>query len=295
MLGLTGKRVLLTVHIIVNSIWIGGVALILFLNEWKSSLQAGTGVEFIDEMIFRIHDGVVMNIGFVVIITSFLFSLFTKWGFFDFYWVSLKWLNLVTLFVVITFFLAPAVNGMAALSNIEGLSVAENPEYLEYKRMTTLLSVSLLFLLCLVVTLSVFKPWGPRKKPFQTRRKVVLSVGIVAGVFAVGAGASQFVMLEHFRSTEIEKIDLSHLHDGTYRGSADLGIRYDVSVTIKEHQITAVEVHGEAPNHYAHLARAVTKRMITNQSVQVRAITGATTSSKGLLKATANALRPSTK
>ena len=290
MLGPTGKRILLIVHILFNSVWTGGLSAILLLLLIKTE-TAPEQVIALDHAVFRIHDAIVMNIGFGVVVTGFLFSLFTRWGFFDFTWVIIKWIGLLFLFTLITAFLAPAVNGMAALSDLHGTAALHDPEYRFYHVRTFRVIVILIVTIAALVGLSVFKPWGPRRKPVNVKRARVLTAGIVTGLLVAGAGVSQYVQLEHFRMMEVHDPDLRNLDDGEYVGSADLGVTYTVSVSVRDHRLAGASLLDEDPGHYTRLAEGILSRIISEQNVNVRAVTGATTSSKGLMLAVEAACR----
>jgi uncharacterized protein with FMN-binding domain len=289
MLGTTGKRILLSIHILLNSIWIGGLAAMLFLTLARERVERGQQLYGTNLTVFLIHDAVVMNVGVGVVVTALLFSLFTKWGFFDFYWVIGKWIGLLVMFGVITFLLAPAVNGMVALSDLEGIHALDNPSYLQYQSETTLHSSILLLLLLFLIGLSVFKPWGPRKKQFATSRKTVLASGIGLGVVVIGAIAFQFVQLQEYRNMRIADVNLEKIADGTYVGAADFGFDFKVEVSVENHRISHIRVLENYNSVYARLAEGVTKKVLATQTLNVRAVTGATTTSKCLLKAMENA------
>lgn len=290
MFGITGKRILLSVHLLLNSVWVGGLAVILFLNATKGPVISADHLSAVNQTLFRIHDVVVMNIGFGVVVTGLLFSLFTKWGFFDFYWVIVKWLGLVGVFLLITFLLAPVVNGMAALSDVHGLQALTNPAYLEYERQTTLVSALLLALLALIIGVSVFKPWGPRKRSFNVSRKVVLAGGISVGVLVIGGTILQSMRLESYRRTPVNDVDLAMVDDGTYTGDVRFGVDYTVEVNVKNHIIESVRILSDHSGFYAQLAAGVIGKVLKAQTPNVVAVTGATTSSKGVLKAIEAAL-----
>ena len=290
MLGTTAKRILLSVHILLNSIWIGGLAAMLFLTFASERVESGQQLYGANLTVFLIHDAVVMNVGIGVIVTSLLFSLFTKWGFFDFYWVIVKWIGLLVMFGVITFLLSPAVNGMVALSDLEGIRALDNPTYLQYQRETTLYGSILLLLLLAVICVSVFKPWGPRKRQFGTSRRTVLLSGVGSGFVIIGVLAFQFAQLQEYRNMLIENVNFEKIPDGTYIGAADLGFEFRVAVSIKNHLVSDFRVLENYSSVYAKLAEGVAKKVLNEQSLNVRAVTGATTTSKCLLKAAENAL-----
>ena len=88
-------------------------------------------------------------------------------------------------------------------------------------------------------------------------------------------------------------IDLSKIKDGTYEGQAN-GYRglVKVSVTVKDHKITAIKVLSNSDDA-AFLNRAsvcVIKNILAKQSLKVDVVSGATYSSNGIIKAVKNAL-----
>ena len=80
MLGIKGKRILLSIHLLLISIWIGGIIAIIFMSLLRAHAVDGDQVYAINMMIFKIHDDLVTNVSFGVILTRLLFSLFTQWG-----------------------------------------------------------------------------------------------------------------------------------------------------------------------------------------------------------------------
>ena len=286
MLGIKGRRILLSIHILLNSILFGGFVSILFLNFIKK----GEGDYALNLAIFKIHDLVITYAAFGVIITGLLFSLFTKWGFLDFYWVTLKWISLGILFFLIIAFVGPAVNGIAAISDVEGVQALINPEYLKYEEDVNFLSILILLILISIVAISVFKPWGKRRKLFQLKRKVVLSIGIVLGVMVITSAFFKFRQLQNYRNMPIKNFDLDEINDGKYIGEAVYDYAYQIEITIKEHHIDQIRIIKNRQSHYAKLAELVINKVMEKQTPNVTAVTGATTTSKCLLKAVENAL-----
>ena len=206
------------------------------------------------------------------------------------YWVIVKWLGLVIVFLLITFFLAPVVNGMAALSDVQGVQALNNPTYLAYERQTSLFSSLLLALLTVIIGVSVFKPWGARKKPFNVSRKAVLALGISVGVLVIGGTVMQSIQLERYRKTPVHDVDLALIENGTYTGEVSFGIDYNVEVRVKNRTVESVHILSNQSGFYPRLAGGVIERIVKAQTPNVAAITGATTSSKGLMKAIEQAL-----
>jgi len=295
MLGLKGRRVLLSVHILLNAIWIGGLVAILFLNVIKGGLKSGDELYAANAIIFKLHDILLINLAFAVLTTGLLFSLFTKWGFFAFHWVTVKWLCMIVLFVLITFYLGPAINSLAAISDVERAQAAANPLYLQAQSDSTLLASIELVLLAIIIVISVFKPWGPRKRVFRVNRKLVLAIGGLLGIAAIASVLMQFAQLQKYRQMPIQPIDLATVADGNFTGEADFGFRYVVRVSLEDHEIRNIEILENRQSLYARLAEGVVKKVLQAQSPNVDAVTGATTTSKALMRAVENALAKGTR
>ncbi len=121
---------------------------------------------------------------------------------------------------------------------------------------------------------------------------ICVSVGIAAFLavllFVVILPSSQY---EKVRSMQITNVDLKSLSDGTYHGEyAYSNTDYKVDVEIKDHQIVDVKIDGGGASEYSKLAEGVIDKIIEEQRLDVDAISGATTSSKAILKAVENAL-----
>lgn len=84
--------------------------------------------------------------------------------------------------------------------------------------------------------------------------------------------------------------DLTQLADGTYTGRCDNGIvKVQVAVDVRDNAIAAVRIM-EHNNGLGTPAEAITDAVVRRQSVEVDAVSGATLSSKTILKAVENAL-----
>lgn len=96
--------------------------------------------------------------------------------------------------------------------------------------------------------------------------------------------------LEGLKNTSIANIDISKLDDGVYQGEYEMfPIKVLLEVTIDNQKITNIEII-EHQNGKGGNAEAITNDVIEEQSLQVDTISGATYSSKAILKAIENAL-----
>lgn len=111
---------------------------------------------------------------------------------------------------------------------------------------------------------------------------------IVLGVFmAFNAINSN---LEALKDMTLSDVDLGNLADGTYTGTHKVfPVDVEVKVTIKDHAITDIQLVKHS-NGQGGAAEVIPGKVIESQSLQIDAVSGATYSSKVILKAIENAL-----
>jgi uncharacterized protein with FMN-binding domain len=98
--------------------------------------------------------------------------------------------------------------------------------------------------------------------------------------------------LTKLTKTPIGTIDLASVSDGTYTGSySSFPVSVTLEVTIKDHQINHITIL-KHDNGQGKPAEAIVNDVINAQSLQVDVISGATYSSKVILKALEKALNP---
>jgi uncharacterized protein with FMN-binding domain len=95
---------------------------------------------------------------------------------------------------------------------------------------------------------------------------------------------------ELVRALVIQNQDLS-IHDGTYEGTYTYGgFTYRVAVTISKYTIADIEIISNRKTRHAKMAEGVVERVLAMGNVAVDVVSGATTTSKALLKAIEQAL-----
>ena len=290
MLSLSGKKILLSIHILLISIWIGTLIAILLLLLVKQTQFNIAYFPALDKTVFLLFDSIIMNVSIAVAITGLLFSMFTTWGFFRFHWITIKWISIIGLALIIMFLQGPAVNGMASLSDVFLQEVWKNPDYLNFEHRTIIYTLIKLCLLTFIVFISVLKPWGQRKARKVLNRKVVLSIGIFLGVILATSSIMQYLQLVHFRNLQINEINLDQINDGYYTGTASFGFEYEVGIQIENHAIEKIDILKNRDSFYARQAEGIKYKLIQEQKINIDAVTGATTTSKVLLKAVESAL-----
>lgn len=127
-----------------------------------------------------------------------------------------------------------------------------------------------------------------------------VAVKIIAAVIVIALGVGIYFAADYvYRLREYKKriaaisisdVDVSKIPDGAYTGSYDAGlIAAKVRVHILNHQIDRIDLLYHR-NERGKRAEAIVNEIQTAQSLQVDTITGATNSSRVILKAVQNAL-----
>lgn len=244
----------------------------------------------IDRWLLLMHDHIISNVGFVLVFTGLGFSLFTRWGFVRFYWVAWKWLLLIALFLWILLMGSPTIAGLAAAADLADNNAGSSPAYQELIANVNTYCLLQLVLLSAIVLLSVFKPWGPTHwaLPFARAGGILLAVFLATGI---GSQLySTYVLLPSMRRVPLADVALEKIPSGIREGVYRNGYEFRVQLEVRKGGIKSARVLSRHDNTYARLAEGVLSRMIRHQSLQVDSITGATTTSRMLLKASERAL-----
>lgn len=124
-------------------------------------------------------------------------------------------------------------------------------------------------------------------------KKHLMPVAIILLIILIGIAAAKpriEANLLDLKNLTFADINLSETKDGTYKGSHKaFPITAEVTVTVKNHMIAEIEIT-KHDNGKGKAAEAIINNVIESQSLQVDAISGATYSSKVILKAIENAL-----
>lgn len=115
---------------------------------------------------------------------------------------------------------------------------------------------------------------------------------ITAVLFLAIAGVYTWISnnLTELAEIEISDVDISQKTDGVYFGSYKaFPVAVELEVTIQDHQIIQIDLL-KHDNGQGTAAEAIPDRVIESQSLEVDVISGATYSSKVILKAIEDAL-----
>jgi len=123
--------------------------------------------------------------------------------------------------------------------------------------------------------------------------KVLVGLGIFLVVIVVVLGAVLLAtegQRREDRNLQIADVDIAAIPDGTYLGSYRGWNKFDVVVTVSGGNITSIEVAEGSPAEATDVTNDILRRVVSAQSLDVDAVSGATVTTKGLLKAVENAL-----
>ncbi len=116
---------------------------------------------------------------------------------------------------------------------------------------------------------------------------LIILIVIVIGVFLWMTNSAQ----KELDSMVYENIDMNLVVNGTYYGEVDARLVFvKVGVTVKEHVINKIEII-EHQNGMGIKAESITETMITKNSYDVDAVSGATLSSEAIKSAVSKALK----
>lgn len=125
----------------------------------------------------------------------------------------------------------------------------------------------------------------------KTKVIIIISSIVILLVIAISVIIAQFNQgLKKINELVINNVDLSTIDDGVYQGKCEYSpIIVEVKVKVQNHQITNIVII-KHENGRGQAAEKITEEVITNQSLNVPYISGATYSSKVILKAIEKAL-----
>jgi len=119
----------------------------------------------------------------------------------------------------------------------------------------------------------------------MTRLKFILTV--FTGVLIFGCSTA-------YKTLTAKMPDLTLKTDGVYRGKYDLSgapVNVTLDVTVNNHRVTGIKIVEHSCSPIGKKAEKITDRIIAVQNLDVDAVSGATASSKTILKAVENALQ----
>jgi len=163
-ISITQKRWLLSAHLLFMAAWLGGVFCSLALNI--VALKA-TDPQLLNTVytLSETLDVYVLRVGAAgSLLTGLLLAWLTQWGLLTFYWIIAK--EITTILVVVLDNIIIRWNASAiALTATQ----ASNPAILNIRNLLFIGILVRLMLLLTIIVISIFKPWGQRKRASQSK------------------------------------------------------------------------------------------------------------------------------
>ena len=129
----------------------------------------------------------------------------------------------------------------------------------------------------------------------KKKHKIILGILVVVIIGAYFGIIGFKSNLDQLADLDISNVDISKVANGTYTGSCEVfPIIAEVKVTVRNHQITGIELVKHKSGRGAP-AEIIPSKVVEAQTLQVDAVSGATYSSKVILKAIENALNNANK
>ena len=128
------------------------------------------------------------------------------------------------------------------------------------------------------------------------KKKKILIILLCTILFAlIGASLYLKTLVNDVNSITVSNLNMANITDGIYVGEYSITPVYvEVEVSVTEHKITNIKII-EHENGLGGKAEKIVDNVISRQSLEVGAVSGATVSSKCIIKAIENALQSGSK
>jgi len=114
----------------------------------------------------------------------------------------------------------------------------------------------------------------------------IITISLASSLISCGF----FKYKQEVKKLKINNVDLNKVKNGIYKGEHDLKfIKAVVKINVKDHKIVALDLL-EHKNARGKKAVVIPEKVMEAQSMDIDTVTGATNSSKVILKAIENAL-----
>ena len=131
-----------------------------------------------------------------------------------------------------------------------------------------------------------------KRKKLKILLLILLVLIVIGGITAASLASKMERELNALAAEEMKVIELSTLEDGSYEGKYKaFPIDVELTVNIADHAIQSIDLIKHF-NGQGEAAEAILEDVVEAQSLQVDTISGATYSSKVILKAIEAALQP---
>lgn len=124
-------------------------------------------------------------------------------------------------------------------------------------------------------------------------KKVLIGIGVVFLVVVLALGAVVLAtegQRREDRNLEVADVDFSKVPDGEYRGSYEGWNTFDVLVTVADGRVTDIAIAEDSVNPATGVTDEIIEQIVSTQSLDLDAVSGATITTNALRKAVEDAL-----
>lgn len=162
------KKWLKSIHIIAAGVWITTGLVMFLIHFMGNDLSSGDQLHLLNKIIYFIDMRILVPSAILCLLTGWVYSQFTQWGYFKHGWVIFKWVITILIITLGTIFSEPWIAETVNISEKLGLDSILNSDYQWYDRSHVIMGTCMTSTLILTVFISVFKPKKAKKHEQST-------------------------------------------------------------------------------------------------------------------------------
>ncbi|UZJ38428.1 MULTISPECIES: hypothetical protein [Prosthecochloris] len=158
------QKLLKVFHLITASIWLSSVIALALLPIISSPTATGDEVYMYNLAYHFIDMFILTPAAVLTLITGLIYSLFTKWGFFQHGWLIYKWIVSLLIVITGTLYFGPLVTELLEIADLKRVAALEDRYYMQGHTIGLFAAIVNSSLLIVAVVVSVYKPWKNVRK-----------------------------------------------------------------------------------------------------------------------------------
>jgi hypothetical protein len=135
-----------------------------FIHFLGNDLSSGGQLHLLNRIIHFIDMKLLVPAAITCLLSGWVYSQFTKWGYFKHGWLIFKWIITVLIIVLGTLFSGPWIEETVKISGELGLKALQDADYIWYDSNHLIMGVCMTSTLIVAVFISVFKPKSKKPK-----------------------------------------------------------------------------------------------------------------------------------
>lgn len=163
-LSVSQKKWLKSIHLLAAGAWIT-TGLVMFLMQFLSDdVTSGDQLHLMNKIIYFIDMKILVPSAIICLLTGWMYSQFTKWGYFKHGWMIFKWVITILIIVLGTIYSGPWIEKTVHIASDLGLDALKDSNYQWYNLSHHIMGVCMTGTLIITIFISIFKPWKSKKK-----------------------------------------------------------------------------------------------------------------------------------